>query len=77
MSKVASEADFLQCDITYDDCKEHPFLFNAVAFDHTAMEWVVVGRVRLGSQSSASYALCYKKNCLKSVGVQTRTLSLD
>ena len=40
---------------------EYPFLFNAVAFDHTAMEWVVVGRVRLDSQSSAGYALCYKK----------------
>ena len=51
-------------------------MFNAVAFDHTAMEWVVVGRVRLDSQTSAGYALCYKK-CLKSVGVQTRTLSLD
>ena len=76
-SKVASEADLLQCDITYDDCKEYPYLFNAVAFDHTAMEWIVVGRVRLDSQSSAGYALCYKKNCLKSVGVQTRTLSLD
>ena len=27
---MASKADFLQCDITYDDCKEYPFLFNAV-----------------------------------------------
>ena len=30
-----------------------------IAFDHTAMEWVVVGR--LDSQSSAGYALCYNK----------------
>ena len=61
MSKIASEADFLQCDITYDDCKEYPYLFNAVAFDHTTMEWVVVARIRLDCQASAGYALCYKK----------------
>ena len=47
MSKIASEADFLQCDITYDDCKEYPYLLNTVAFDHTTMEWVVVARIRI------------------------------
>ena len=61
MSKIAIEADFLQCDITYDDCREYPYLFNAVAFDNTSMEWVVVARVRLDTQSSAGYALCFRK----------------
>ena len=30
MSRIATEADFLQCDITYDDCRDFPYLFNAV-----------------------------------------------
>ena len=25
MAKVASEADFIQCDITYDSCKDYPY----------------------------------------------------
>ena len=55
ISKIASEDDFLQCDITYDDCKEYPYLFIAVAFDHTTMEWVVVARIRLDCKASAGY----------------------
>ena len=27
MAKIGSEAEFVQCDITYDDLKEHPYLF--------------------------------------------------
>ena len=42
MSKIASEADFIQTDITYDECIEYPYIFNAVAFDKVLMEWVVV-----------------------------------
>ena len=61
MSKIASEADFIQTDITYDECKEYPYIFNAVAFDKVSMEWVVVARIRLNSQSSEGYALCFKK----------------
>ena len=49
MAKIASEADFIQCDITYDDCKDYPFI--AVAFDKVSMEWMVIGRVRLDSQA--------------------------
>ena len=61
MSKVAIEADFLQCDITFDDCSDYPYLFNAAGFDNTSMECVVVARVRLDTQTSAGYALCFKK----------------
>ena len=39
MLNIAGEADFLQCDITYDDCKNSIPMFNAVAF---AMEWVTL-----------------------------------
>ena len=61
MSKIASEADFIQTDITYDECKEYPYIFSAVAFNKLSMEWVVVARVRLNAQSSEAYALCFKK----------------
>ena len=63
MSNIAGEADFLRCDITYDDCKKSIPMFNAVAFDRTTMEWVVVARIRLDCKASAGYRLCYKKNC--------------
>ena len=74
-SKIASEADFLQCDISYDNCKEYPY-FNVVAFDHTTIEWVVVARIRSDCQGFSGYALCYKKNCLKSIGVLMKPFSL-
>lgn len=61
MDKIASEADFIQCDITYDDCKDYLYIFNAVAFDKVSMEWMVIARGRLNSQDSARYALCFKK----------------
>ena len=59
MAKVASEADFIQCDITYDDCRDYPYIFNAVAFNKVSMEWVVVARLRLDAQSASAYALAF------------------
>lgn len=38
MAKVASEAELIQCDITYDDLRDYPYLFNAVAFNSVSME---------------------------------------
>ena len=61
MAKVASEADFIQCDITYDDCRDYPYIFNAVAFNKVSMEWMVVARLRLDAQSASAYALTFKK----------------
>ena len=26
MTKVATESDFKQCDITYDECKQYPYI---------------------------------------------------
>ena len=61
MTKVATESDFIQCDITYDECKEYPYIFNAVAFNSTVMEWMVVVRVRLDKQTAEAYALAFRK----------------
>ena len=47
MTKVATESDFVQCDITCDECQQYPYVFNAVAFNSTVMEWMVVARVQL------------------------------
>ena len=41
MSQIASQADFIQRDITYDSSKEY-HIFNAVAFDNSSMEWIAV-----------------------------------
>ena len=66
IARVASEAEFIQCDITYDDLSNYPYLFNAVAFNSVSMEWMVIARVRLNRQTSEAYALAFKKifaNC--------------
>ena len=39
MAKIASEADVIQCDITYDDCKGYPYISNAVALLLTKYLW--------------------------------------
>ena len=61
MSKVATAADFMQCDITYDECIEFPYLFNAVVFNLVTMEWMVIGRIHMNKQDSCAYALAFKK----------------
>ena len=61
MVNVLGEADFIQCDITYDDCSEYPYIFNAVAFNRTVMEWMVVGRLRMNKQTADAYCLAFKK----------------
>ena len=61
MVKIGSEAEFIQCDITYDDLKEYPYLFNAVAFNFVTMEWMVIARVRLNKQTSEAYGIAFSK----------------
>ena len=61
MIKVANRAEFMQCDITYDETREYPYLFNAVVFNDTLMEWMVIGRLRLDKQNSSAYCLAFKK----------------
>ena len=60
MAKVAREADFIQCSVTYDDCRDYPYIFNAVAFNKVSMEWMVVACLRLDAQTASAYALASK-----------------
>ena len=61
MSKMLSTAEFLQSDITYNENSVYPYLFNAVVFNDVTMEWMVVARVWLSTQSEQGYRLAYKK----------------
>ena len=61
MIQIASGADFMQCDITYDETRDYPYLFNAVVFNHTLMEWMIIGRIRLDKQNANAYCLIFKK----------------
>ena len=63
MTKIASQAMFIQCDITCDQTQEFPYLINAVhvAFNTILMEWMVIARIRLNKQSADAYALAIKK----------------
>lgn len=59
--KVLSTAEFIECDLTYNESIEYPYLFNAVAFNDDTMEWVVVARVCLDKEGAKGYGLAYKK----------------
>ena len=59
--KVLSTAEFIECDLTYNESIEYRYLFNAVAFNDDTMEWVVVVRVRLDKEGAKGYSLAYKK----------------
>lgn len=61
MSKMLSTAEFLQTDITYKENSVYPYLFYAVVFNNITMEWMVVARVWLSTQSEQGYRLAYKK----------------
>ena len=56
MTKIVTESDFIQCDITYNECKEYPYIFNAVVFNSTVIEWMVVARVWLNIEITEAYA---------------------
>ena len=62
MSRVAEFiAEFMQCDITYDQFREYSYIFNAVVFNDVLMEWMVIGRVRLDKQDKNAYSLAFRK----------------
>ena len=58
MATVAANSEFIQTDITYD----YPYIFNAVAFNCTSMEWMVIGRVRFGKAEQRSLLSCIQKD---------------
>ena len=56
MSSILAESEFIEADITYNETKEYPYLFNVVAFNDVTLEWVVVSRVRMDKQDGNAYA---------------------
>ena len=61
MSKLTAGADFMQCDITYNETREYPYIFNTVVFNYTTMECMVTGRIGMNKQGSNGYALAFRK----------------
>ena len=43
MSEILSKAESIAANITYNETKEYPYLFNAVAFNESTMDWVELG----------------------------------
>ena len=77
MMKVANSAEFMQCDVTYDETSEYRYLFNAVVFNETMMEWMVIGRLRIDKQNSEAYCLAFKKLLEKCSSGNLRGLIVD
>ena len=44
-AKILTDAPFLEADITFDETREYPYMFNVTAFDTVTMKWVVVCRI--------------------------------
>ena len=60
MSTTLASTPFIETDVTYNETKEYPYLFNAAAFDPITMHWMVVCRIRITKQTKLEYALCFK-----------------
>ena len=65
MSSILAESEFIEADITYNETKEYPYLFNVVAFNDVTLDWVVVSRVRMDKQDGNAYALAFSKTFKK------------
>ena len=63
MSEILSKAELIiiEADITYNETKEYPYLFNAAAFNEISMDWVVISGVRLAKQDHNAYCLAFSK----------------
>ena len=71
MTEILSKSEFVEADITYNETREYPYLFNMVAFNYTTMDWVVVSRVRLTRQTAEAYSIAFTKtfaNCKEKYG---------
>ena len=60
MSTTHASSQFIETDITYNETKEYPYLFNATAFVPITMHWMVVCRIRITKQTEKAYAFCFK-----------------
>ena len=70
MATVAANSEFIQTNITYDNSKDYPYIFNAVTFSCTSMECMVIGRVRLDKQNKEAYSLAFKRTLERCSSVQ-------
>ena len=60
MAQILASAPFIQADITFNETREYPYLFNVTAFDDISMRWVIVCRIHLTKQTHEGYALCFR-----------------
>lgn len=61
MCDILCSADFLEADVTYNENTEYKYLFNLAAFNSVTMEWMVVARTRMTSESAEAYKLAFEK----------------
>ena len=61
MTQVLANTDLVEADVTFNETKEYPYLFNMTGFDEVSMEWVVISRVRMDKQTWEAFALAFKK----------------
>ena len=55
MSKLLSEAEFVETDTTYNENSELMYLFNATVFDLNTNKWAVVARIHGNKEDSSFY----------------------
>lgn len=59
MASVVAQAEFIECDITFNESVEYPYLLNVVAYDSIASQWMVSARARLTKQDAESHRLAF------------------
>lgn len=65
-TETLSKSEFVETDITYNETREYPYLFNMVEFNYTTMDWMVISCVHLTRQNAEAYTLAFSKvfaNC--------------
>ena len=60
MAKILTDAPFIEADVTFDETREYPYMFNVTAFDTVTMKWVVVCRIRITKQTQDASAMCFR-----------------
>ena len=65
MSSILGKAEFVEADITFNESREYPYLFNLVAFEDTTLEWTIVSRVRMDKEGAKAHALAFRKSFQK------------
>ena len=65
MSQLLANSEFIEADITFNETKEYPYLFNIVAFDEVTMQWTIVSRVRMDKQGQRAHHLAFSKTFAK------------